>query len=138
MVDFYSENDFVLPLKEELSDWISSVVREESRELGEVSYVFCDDEFLLRINQDFLNHDTYTDIITFDYSLGNQVNSEIYISTERVKENAENYGASFDDELHRVMIHGILHLCGYGDKTDDEKSVMRNRENQALEARTFV
>ena len=138
MVEFYSENDFELLMKDELSKWIGEVVQKENCELGEVGYVFCNDDFLLRINQDFLNHDTYTDIITFDYNLGNQINSEIYISTERVKENAEEFGVTLEDELHRVMIHGILHLCGYGDKTEEEKTTMRKRENEALEARQFV
>jgi rRNA maturation RNase YbeY len=138
MVDFYSENDFELTYKDELEEWVISTIVREGHEVGEISYIFCDDEFLLRINQDFLDHDTYTDIITFNYNLGKQVNSEIYISTERVKDNSVEFNTTFTDELHRVMIHGILHLCGYGDSTEDEKLVMRTKENEALEARGFV
>ena len=138
MVNFYSENNFELSLKDELSLWIGNVVSDEGHEIGEVSYVFCNDDFLLKINQDFLDHDDYTDIITFNYNLGKQINSEIYISTERVAENAKKFEASFEEELHRVMIHGTLHLCGYGDGNEDEKSIMRAKENEALKARTFI
>jgi rRNA maturation RNase YbeY len=138
MVNFYSENDFELTHEDELEQWIEKIIVTEGYEPGELSYVFCDDEYLLKINQDFLNHDTYTDIITFNYNLGKQVNSEIYISTERVRDNAEVFKVTFADELHRVMIHGIFHLCGYGDSTEDEKSIMRTKENEALTARKFV
>ena len=138
MVNFYSENDFELSHEEGLREWINKIIVAEEHETGEVSYVFCDDEYLLKINKDFLDHDSYTDIITFNYNLGKQINSEIYISTERVRENSGLYKTEFIDELHRVMIHGVLHLCGYEDRTDDEKEVMRTKENEALNARSFL
>ncbi len=138
MVSFYSENDFTPEHPEELNNWIRKIVEGEDYELGEVSVVFCNDDYLLEINQKFLDHDDYTDIITFDYNLGKQINSEIYISTERVAENASTFNCSFTDELHRVIIHGILHLCGYSDKDRTEKSTMRAKENEALLSRDFA
>ncbi len=103
-----------------------------------MDYVFCSDELLHSINTEFLNHDTLTDIITFDYSLGKELHGEIYISTDRVRENARMYEVEFENELHRVIIHGILHLCGYSDKTEADKLEMRRKENECLEARTFI
>lgn len=138
MVSFYSENDFTPEQPEEINNWIRKIVEGEDYELGEVSVVFCNDDYLLEINQKFLNHDNYTDIITFDYNLGKQINSEIYISTERVAENANTFKCSFKDELHRVIIHGILHLCGYSDKDEKDKNTMRAKENEALLNRDFT
>ena len=100
--------------------------------------IFCDDEFLLDINKEFLHHDTLTDIISFDYSLGKQIHGEIYISVERVAENAINFETEFLDELHRVIIHGILHYCGYKDKTETSAKEMRLKENEALKQRNFL
>ncbi|MEJ6675716.1 MAG: rRNA maturation RNase YbeY, partial [Polaribacter sp.] len=107
-------------------------------EEGEVSYIFCDDEYLHKLNLEFLEHDTLTDIISFDNSLGNQINGDIFISVERVKENANSFNASFENELHRVIIHGILHYCGYKDKTKKDADLMRSKEDAALSQRIFL
>lgn len=132
MIEFYSENDFELSHAKEYEDWLKSAIMEEGYEEGEISYIFCDDPYLLALNIEFLNHDTLTDIITFDNSLGKQLHGEIYISTERVKENAEDFQTSFTEELGRVLVHGVLHLCGYKDKLEDEERRMRHRENYYL------
>lgn len=130
---FYQD---VLPFdgREEHSlDWISSIVSKHQFELSSLSYIFCDDEQLYKINLEHLNHDTYTDIITFDYSdEASTLEGDIYISLDRIKDNAIELGKSFDEELHRVLIHGVLHLLGYNDKTVAEKEVMREKENTCL------
>ena len=100
--------------------------------MGDISYVFCTDDELLEVNQKHLNHNTYTDIITFDYTESKTINSDIFISIDRITENAKKFEVTFEDELHRVMIHGILHLCGYKDKTKADADLMRKKENQAL------
>lgn len=132
MIEFNFETDFKLDNDTLLNEWISNVITSEGFEVGEVYYIFCDDEFLHKLNVEFLNHDTLTDVISFDYRMGNQINGEIFISVERVQDNAKDFNNSFEDELHRVMIHGILHFCGYKDKTDEEEALMRNKENEAL------
>lgn len=133
MIEFYSETDFELTNKNQLVSWISKTVTNEDYELGEVTYVFCDDDYLHKLNLQFLQHDTLTDIISFDNSLGRQIHGEIYISVERVRENAKNFSDSFKDELHRVIIHGMLHFCGFKDKTNEEAQQMRKKENDALQ-----
>lgn len=133
MIEFYSETKFELSDKERISTWLGNVIVEEGKSEGDITYVFCDDAYLHKINLEFLQHDTLTDIISFDYSLGNQVHGEIYISIERVIENASNFDTTFENELHRVMVHGILHYCGYKDKLEVEASLMRDKENRALE-----
>ncbi|UAB81939.1 rRNA maturation RNase YbeY [Marixanthomonas sp. SCSIO 43207] len=138
MIEFYSENQFKLKEEEEISKWISSVITSEGCIEGEITYIFCDDEYLHKLNLQFLNHDTLTDIISFDNSLGKEIHGEIYISTQRVEENAKEYNVTFDDELHRVIIHGILHYCGYKDKSKADQEIMRTKENDALQMRTFL
>lgn len=138
MIEFYSENQFKLKEEESISKWISSVITSEGCIEGEITYIFCDDEYLHKLNIQFLNHDTLTDIISFDNSLGKEVHGEIYISTQRVEENAKEYNVTFDDELHRVIIHGILHYCGYKDKSKADQEIMRTKENDALQMRTFL
>lgn len=138
MIEFYSENQFKLNDEEEISKWISSVITSEGCIEGEITYIFCDDEYLHKLNLQFLNHDTLTDIISFDNSLGKEIHGEIYISTQRVEENAKEYNVTFDDELHRVIIHGILHYCGYKDKSKADQEIMRTKENDALQMRTFL
>ena len=138
MINFYSENSFELQNTKEISKWISKTIHAEGFEEGEISYIFCDDNYLLKLNVDFLNHDTLTDIISFDNSIGKQVHGDVYISTERVAENAQKYNSPFIDELHRVIIHGILHYCGFKDKSEEEASIMRAKEEQALEQRKIV
>ena len=137
MIDFNYLNDFNLGNEEELRSWIQFVLDEEDRELGEISYIFCDDDYLYDINVNYLNHNTLTDIISFDYSLGKVVSGDIYISTERVKENAGDRRVDFEDELHRVMIHGVLHYIGYRDKTEEDTREMRRKEDYYLSLRTF-
>jgi len=138
MISFHAENNFVLDSKEDVREWISLVIDTRGFAEGEVSYVFCDDAFLLELNKKYLDHDTLTDIISFDYSLGSELHGEIYISTERVEENAATYEVSFVDELHRVLIHGILHYMGLKDKSETEEKAMRRAEDEALAMRSFV
>ena len=126
---YHSECDFQLQNEDSISEWLKHAIRLEKKALGEINYIFCDDEYLLKKNQDFLNHDTLTDIITFDYSEENKLSADIFISIERVKENALIFAVPFEKELKRVIIHGILHLIGYKDKSEEETKTMRNKEN---------
>lgn len=137
MIEFYSETDFKIEDTKALSHWISEIILHENHELGDLTYVFCDDAYLHKLNVQFLNHDTLTDIISFDNSLGKQIHGEIYISVERVRENAGTYQVAFLEELHRVIIHGVLHFCGYKDKTKKQQETMSCKENEALDLRTF-
>lgn len=132
MITVNYETEFGLVNEVQLEHWIKKVVSDKGYELGEVNYIFCDDDYLLKLNVEFLQHDTLTDIISFDNSLGKLINGDIFISIERVKENAKEYSVTFEEELHRVMIHGILHYMGLKDKSADEKMVMRKEENNAL------
>ena len=132
MIHFFSENGFLLDNSTAISDWISKVAAIHEYEVSQINYIFCDDEYLLKINQTFLDHDTYTDVITFDDSKGKCISGEIYISTERVAENARYFKTSFCHELHRVMVHGILHLLGWNDNTEQERKNMRQKEEEAL------
>jgi rRNA maturation RNase YbeY len=132
MIEFNYETAFKLEDENRLENWIERVVSDKGFELGEINYIFCDDAYLLKLNVEFLQHDTLTDIISFDNSLGKLLNGDIFISVERVEENANDFKVSFDDELHRVMIHGVLHYMGLKDKTSEQKQEMRNRENEAL------
>lgn len=132
MIDFSFETEFQLLEQERLEGWITNTITSEGFELGEISYVFCDDDHLHKLNVEFLGHDTLTDVISFDYGMGKQINGEIFISVERVAENATTYKVPFEKELHRVMIHGVLHYCGYKDKTPAEEERMRELEDKAL------
>ncbi|WP_424492804.1 rRNA maturation RNase YbeY [Salinimicrobium sp. GXAS 041] len=131
-INFYSENQFELSDEKRFSDWLKNVILSEEKKTGEISFIFCDDDYLLEINQKYLNHDTYTDIITFDNCIGNILQGDIFISTERIAENAETYMVDFEEELKRVMAHGILHLAGFADKTEDEKAEMRRKEEEKM------
>lgn len=133
LINFYSTTDFDISNQEEYRLWLLSVIESEQKTLGELTYVFCSDEYLLDINQSYLQHDTLTDIITFDYTEGDSISTEIYISIDRVKENAEEFGVDFEKELKRVMAHGVLHCCGYKDLTQEEKDLMRAKENLKIE-----
>jgi probable rRNA maturation factor len=132
MIDFNYEIAFRLDNEEDFSSWISRVIISEDKKEGDISYVFCDDDYLHKINVEYLDHDTLTDIISFDYSMGNELNGDIFISVERVKENALDYDVSFEEELRRVMIHGILHYCGYKDKTEADEVLMRQKEDEKI------
>lgn len=129
MISFNYETNFELPYEQEFSSWISKVIKTEDCREGEINYIFCDDNYLLDINQKYLGHDTLTDIISFDYSVGKELHGDVYISIERVRDNANDFEVDFKEELRRVMVHGILHYCGYKDKTDDDKLKMRSKEN---------
>lgn len=132
IINFYSENSFELKQEDQFELWLKTVIASEEKKTGEISFIFCDDEYLLQINREYLDHDTYTDIISFDNSVGKILNGDIFISTERVEENAGSFGVSFDEELKRVMAHGILHFCGYKDKTDSESRIMRAKEEEKM------
>lgn len=133
MISYNSENTFILDNEHQISSWIEEVITEENFKLGEINYIFCNDDYLHKLNVEFLQHDTLTDIISFDYTVGKIIQGDIYISTERVAENAQDYQVSFLEELLRVMVHGVLHYCGYKDKTDSEAHIMREKENHYLQ-----
>ncbi len=131
---FFLNTNLSLKRRKELKFFIGFIFRNERRTPGSLTYIFCSDEYLLKINQDFLKHDFYTDIITFDMSSSrDEIEGEIYISTERVKENSKEHGFTFNRELHRVIFHGALHLCGYKDKSQKEKAQMRIMEDKYLD-----
>jgi len=132
MIEFNYLTDSRLENESNTQNWILNVITSEDFEVGEIVYIFCDDDYLYNLNKVYLNHDTLTDIISFDYGLGKQVNGEIYISVERVADNAKDFNTDFKTELNRVIIHGILHFCGYKDKSKDEKLLMRKKEDEAL------
>jgi rRNA maturation RNase YbeY len=129
MFKFSSTTSFKLPFKESVSLWLLGVINKEEKALKEIAFTFCSDQELLKVNQEFLSHDNLTDIITFDYSDPGGIMGEVLISTERVKDNALDFDQLFDVELRRVMVHGVLHLCGYKDKSDDEKILMTKKED---------
>ena len=132
MIDFqYIEND-KLSNTEDLNLWINNVIKEEEMIIGELVYVLCNDEYLLKKNIQFLNHNTLTDVITFDYSDDKIISGDILISTERVVENAKIFNVNYLTELHRVMVHGLLHLLGYKDKNEKDAKIMRKKENYYL------
>ena len=131
-VDDLSLNDI------DLTNWISKVCITENYNLGDISLIFCSDEYLLDMNRTHLDHDYYTDIITFDYTDNQIVSGDLFISIDRVRDNANDFNVSFEHELHRVIIHGVLHLCGYKDKSEDEEKLMRTKENNALSLISFT
>ena len=134
MIAFYSDDDVEEPRlhKKLLRSWIEEVARGSGRKVGELCYQFCGDERILQTNQDFLDHDYYTDIITFDESEGDRIAGDMLISLDTVRSNAEQLGTDYAEELHRVIIHGVLHLCGLNDKTDEDEERMRQAEEAAL------
>ena len=134
MIDFNYETEFLLERETIISSWISNVITDEGFKVGELNYVFCDDDYLHKLNVEFLDHDTLTDIISFDYTLGKLVSGDIFISIERVKDNATDFSTDFNDELNRVIVHGVLHYCGYKDKTDKDAKVMRSKEDHYLKS----
>lgn len=132
MINFNYELPFQLENEEHYSQWIQDVLISESKKLGEISYIFCDDEYLLNINKQYLDHDYYTDVISFDYTEDDVISGDVFISIDRVKENATEYKVAFDHELKRVIIHGILHYCGYADKTEVEENIIRSKEEEKI------
>ena len=133
MISFNYETDFELGDEMLFSNWISAIIFSEEREEGEINFIFCDDDYLHKINLEYLQHDTLTDIISFDYCEGNFLHGDVFISVERVAENAKEFNVSFENELKRVMAHGILHYCGYKDKSNDDEVLMRQKENEKIE-----
>lgn len=133
MVAFYFEDtDFKLRHKTRIKEWLRLVAESEVFTLGNISVIFCSDNYILDINQKYLQHDYFTDIITFDYSEGDRISGDLFISVDSVRENSVEYGTEFEDELHRVIVHGILHLIGYDDHTEDEIKTMRSKEDYYL------
>lgn len=132
MISYNYESDFTLGNEEQYSEWLSAVIESENKNEGEINYIFCDDEYLHKINMEYLQHDDLTDIISFDYCVGNELNGDIFISVERVTENAKEYEVEMETELLRVMAHGILHYCGYKDKSEKDAALMRSKENEKM------
>jgi rRNA maturation RNase YbeY len=131
-ISFAVQTTFILKNRTILKNWIKRTIERNNKQLGEISYIFCSDEQLLEINKEFLNHDYYTDIITFDYSEADVISGDLFISIERIKDNAKTLKTSYQEELHRVIIHGVLHLLGYKDKTEVESENMRKLEDECL------
>ncbi len=139
MLDINYEDVDDLSLSDiDLTNWISKVCITENYNLGDISLIFCSDEYLLDMNRTHLDHDYYTDIITFDYTDNQIVSGDLFISLDRIRDNATDFNVSFEHELHRVIIHGVLHLCGFKDKSDDEEKLMRIKENIALSLISFT
>lgn len=132
MISFNYESDFSLEQEEVYASWIETIVESENKILGEISYIFCDDEYLHSINMQYLNHDTLTDIISFDYTEGDIISGDIFVSIERVEDNAKDFNVSFDEELKRVLAHGVLHYCGFKDKSEEDALLMRTKEEEKI------
>lgn len=138
-IHFFTEDTtYQLRQRTEIRSWLKSIAKKEKYSILELNYIFCSDEYLLQINKDFLDHDYYTDIITFDNSeVKGKIEGDIFVSIDRVRDNAQQQKSSLKDELHRVLAHGLLHLTGYKDKTSEENKMMRKKEDTALASRTF-
>ena len=132
MISFNYETDFELENEAQYEDWISRIIESEGFDEGEINYIFCDDEYLHKINVEYLDHDTLTDIISFDYTVGNLIQGDIFVSVERVKDNANDFNVSFEEELKRVLSHGVLHYCGYKDKSPEDEALMRSKEEEKM------
>jgi probable rRNA maturation factor len=132
MINFNYESDFSLDNEEAIGAWMSEVIESENKKEGEINYIFCDDEYLHKINLEYLKHDNFTDIISFDYTMGNEISGDVFISVERVQDNANDFNVSFEAELKRVMVHGVLHYCGYKDKGRENELLMRSKEDEKL------
>lgn len=133
MINYFSNNDFILKNKLKRKKWLKEVIQQEACRVGDINYIFCSDEQLLEINIQYLNHDYYTDIITFDYKENQLISGDIFISTDRVKENAVINNEDFDHELNRVLVHGVLHIIGYKDKLEKDIELMRKKENTYID-----
>ena len=133
MISFNYETDFELDNEEQYEDWISRIIESEGFNEGEINYIFCDDVYLHKINVEYLDHDTLTDIISFDYTVGNVLQGDIFVSVERVQDNAKDFNVSFEEELKRVLSHGVLHYCGYKDKSPEDEALMRSKEEEKMQ-----
>jgi len=136
---YHHSEDVTFSPKDKLSlrKWIGNAITHEGKTVGDLNYIYCSDEYLLELNRSSLDHDYYTDIITFDYVEGSVISGDLFISIDRVKDNAIDNNVSFEQELYRVMIHGVMHLCGYGDKTDKEEKTMRSKEDFYLQSKNI-
>ena len=136
MIQFYAE-EIALPAiqQEQIRTWVKAVAASYGKKIGDISYIFCSDEKILEVNRQYLQHDYYTDIITFDYTSGSKIAGDLFISLDTVRTNAEQFADSYEEELHRTIIHGILHLCGINDKGPGEREIMEEAENKALAKR---
>ena len=133
MISFNYETDFTLSNESLYEEWISRIIDSEGFDEGEINYIFCDDDYLHKINVDYLDHDTLTDIISFDYTEGNLLQGDIFVSVERVRENANDFNVALEDEIKRVLSHGILHYCGYKDKSPEDELLMRSKEDEKIQ-----
>ena len=129
MINYFFENIDPKKIESKISTWLEDLILSENKKLGDINYIFCDDEYLLKVNQDYLDHDYYTDIITFDYVKANTISGDIFVSLPRISDNASTLAQDFESEFRRVLAHGLLHLCGYKDKTAEEQSKMRQKED---------
>jgi rRNA maturation RNase YbeY len=132
MINFNYETDFELDNETAFADWLSEVIVSENKKEGEINYIFCDDDYLHKINVEYLDHDTLTDIISFDYCIGNELHGDIFVSVERVRDNAQDFNVTFEEELKRVLVHGVLHYCGYKDKSEADEQLMRQKEEEKI------
>lgn len=132
MINFNYENEFNLDNEEAIANWLTAVIISENKKEGEINYIFCDDEYLHKINVEYLDHDTLTDIISFDYTIGNEISGDVFVSVERVQDNAIDFNVAFEEELKRVLVHGVLHYCGYKDKGEDNELLMRSKEDEKI------
>ena len=132
MINFNYESDFNLADENSISKWLTNVLVSEGKSEGEINYIFCDDEYLHKLNVEYLDHDTLTDVISFDYTMGNEISGDCFISVERVVDNANDFNVGFDEELKRVIVHGLLHYCGYKDKVEKDEALMRTKEDEKL------
>ena len=139
MISYYFEDtDFIFKGKTRNSKWLRLVAESEIRKIGDISIIFCSDNYILDVNQKYLQHDYFTDIITFDYCEGDKLSGDLFISVDSVRENAVEYGTEFSEELYRVIVHGVLHLIGYDDHNDEDIAMMRKKENYYLSLRELV
>jgi len=129
MINYFFENIDPKKIDSNISIWLEDLIFSENKKLGDINYIFCDDEYLLKVNQDYLDHDYYTDIITFDYVKGKTISGDIFVSLPRILDNASTLSQDFESEFRRVLAHGLLHLCGYKDKNEEEESKMRQKED---------
>ena len=134
MIHFFYEN-IEENIDENLKNWIENIIISEGKKTGEINYIFCDDEYLLQVNREYLKHDYYTDVITFDYVKGKTISGDIFVSLPRIFDNAQTLSKDFESEFFRVLAHGLLHLCGYKDKTEEEIAEMRSKEDYYLNNR---
>ena len=132
MIEYVYKTNYSIKEETKYTEWFNKIITSESKSAGDLVFILTDDEEILKVNQDYLSHDYFTDIITFEYNTNDEVSGDVFISLDRIKENAKTYKVTFEEELRRVMVHGVLHLLGYNDKTEKEKAEMRSLENQNL------